>query len=1405
MSEQSRKYCKTFNSQVNPNATKLNDWTDRPNALINNSDTYAKSFFTQKKYIKSYKKTTKTDKKGKKTTVKTPVYAVKKVKPYTVTAHEFEANLPSTACVTQIRFVVRMRVSKTKNVSVKAPNGRFCIYGDAYKKKYDDTKAKTIKDGWNDGYFWSVTDSKKLTTKFQNYTYTMGKSDVAKGKFSIANINASIMGIDLVFNQAEWKHKNNGTLEIDIAWVRCEIDYEIPQYKISYADNLSQSLVAMTDIYDPFTNKLLYKKGSTAKFQQEIYTGNEFELDVTAKNTTCGKGGSQVLNVTIPYGTDLVQMTRCDGSWNNTPTSKADGSKVYKWTVNMDGAKTNKAHLILKPYKATTSTLTTGNATVGYKDYIYNTIWDIGEGYNQITVDFKDETHLNHLNCFYVNINGYSYDDTVDITIANNKSFTIQNVEILQGSDGVSLDSYANNVAHLTVPAVTDYTAQLKVCFYAHETGSNTLTITSSDYPNPVTQKYNVLSAYTYYISSNATNDVNKRYLASDEIVIENHRVVSETEPMAVVLDAKSKDGDDTMIISPCTIKMHYLEGLDYIGCVPLEQTHFNPVSTYKDTLIDSHYKNKRYMGKKLASDENITLNVRLHPQQVTTIQGLIDMDKPIPINANHKCFEGDALNHRGWAEIYGIKAEQTGNNPHWYKCDIDVKYLTHNLNTRFYIQKGVKIVDYPFSDLLDYTYMSGTSLSDDDYFDVETDGSYYYNDDDDVDENKRNMFTLDNSQKFVIKSHNSLASKTSIVFEWFNTFFSEIKENNVSRIIRLVDDVGNPVFSYVYSDYVIDDDSISCNVIGYRGDGTLTNDIDADIDLAKGVDILDSSEDDFGNYGEYYGSRVHFNLDGNILEVIDEGFNGKEVSLSNIELKEGTYKFEVEFKNNNNDNETNDVIVFTDFQVFDTVLQSDFDTKYQKMYVSPYPVSNKTLLFTREAEEGTIYYYEDDGGEFSYLIDPYYQYMNGTDLVSDTGISIFNLNYGFEIVYIQNGLVRLGFNRINGQLYLGKYDVTSHEYITTHRLQLEKYNDINVKSISDDKIEIQASDSIFSIWRGHPYIMIKHDGEDINIETLFSRVWAEKVGNDSATELPIFWDLMNNDNLLPSSMSANTLSVDGVEVNELSHSDRNSSSIEWGTVPTSSEAEVDTNLVFNIIGTTSNIRDEVDVETEESEGFWGSYTVTYTADDVPSSIYVDSEDEKAILNGDTVDLVARVVDYNGKGVANQTVNIYAEFEEIPSQCCNFYDSGIGSTGDGSFSYNSTFLNKSVDATGTLLECDSSSSESRVYSAINPVDSSYSSWSSPINVEMDIVASSSTIYVQLFKDTNTSISTTLSQLGLSDGGHLRISYDGSTAKYYVNGETTPTYTSNTSITGGFQVRFGVVTSATVKYKEFRIY
>ena len=1213
MGKQFYGYAHTVNSQLNPNAKKREQWKDQPNALINNSDTYAYSYFTQDENIEEYKENGKTVKKT----------YVTKNHPYTVTAHEYRANIPSNACVTKIRFVARMRlVHSSKNVSIKAPHGRFCIYGSAYSKKFDDTP-KGLDDGWNNGYYWSYTDSKKLTTSWANYTYTMDKANYDKGGFKYSDLNKSVMGIDLVFEDAEFSHKKNATVEVDLAWVRCEIDYEIPSYNCTYNDY--STFIAQTDIYGA-DGKLIAKKGKSATLPKLIEVGETFNLEVIFKNSTCGLDGTQVLDVDIPWGTELVSATANSGSFNST---------TRKWTVNCNGKKTHILDLTLKPFVDDASTLLVGNDTVGHTPYDYQAVFTgLTDGYNSIDISFDDKVHLNSLACANINIRGESLtDDTVSITFTNDKTYTLKNISFEGGSNGVSLSSVNNNVATLTVPEGESYTASLKVCFYPNVTGTNKITATSSD-GGSKEQSYNVLDAYEYHFVA-----------VKPDVLIYNHRAVTVTDTDAIVIDCKARDGDNVMYQSPCNIKMHYLDGLDYIGCVPLEQTHFDPKSTYKDKLLDNHYKNKRYMGKQLASDEDITLNVRLHPQQVPTIQGLIDMDKPVPINANHRCFESDPLNHRGWVELYGITTEQTGNNPHWYKCSIDVKYLTHNLNTRFYIEKGNKIADYPFDDLLAETYASGTSLSEtDNPFELKTDGTYYYEDDDDVEDNKRNVITLDNNQSFHLYSRDKLASTTHISFEWSNTVFDEIKENDVERIVSLIDKkTGNAVFTYQYHDYVISDDEVQCSVTGYRNDDDI--DISDTMTLRKGVDVLDSEEDVDEDYDDYYGSTLHFYLKGNVLDVVDEGFNGKEISVANIKLDDGEYLFDVSFANHNDDVDTDDLVCFFDIVMQDTILKSQFDTLYQSMYVSPFPVSNKTLLFTREAEEGTVYYYLDDGTEYSYLIDPYYQYANGTDMVTSDGVSIFNLNYGYEVIYIQNGLVRLGFNRLNGNLYLGKYDTISHEYITTHHLHLKKYDDINTKSISDDKIEIQASDSIFTIYRGHPYIVINHNGEDIELNDSFIRVWGEKVGDDGTTELPTYWSLMNDDNLLPSDIGGDkTLSDSDIEVEEITHSDRNTSNLAWSNVP-STDLEVDKDLIFTITGSTDNITDEIDVDAEVFDGYYGQYTISTECDNNPANVYVDSV-SNPIVTGSQVGVNARVLDYCRNPVSSKTVTFEENTDE---------------------------------------------------------------------------------------------------------------------------------------------------------------
>lgn len=1416
------KLAKTVNAQINPNLPTREGWKNCDKALTNTTSTYAVSHATMDKTRKKFNH------------------------PYTLTAHKFELNLPSNAYVSSVKFHIRMRAVGKQHKNWKIPTARFNIYGSAYKKDYD-------KGGWDDGIYYS-SPKKYISNSWQTYTYTMAESDVKKGGFKINNFNAEIMGVDFIFSNPESftvsgksikeVEKKGASAEVDVAWVKVEIQYEIPTYKISYKAVSS--------------------------------SGRRKCIKATFTQSSKANGGTQVLDVDIPWGTELVSPTSTTNGFN--PVTR-------KWTVNAKAKANVSVDFCIDSFLEGEQTLNIGNTTTKQFPYKYTTPSTVDDGYDDISLSIESEAHKNSQNCLIVGVEGESTDNNVTFTTSMNKAFTPIGWTLSNGSDGVEVASTTDNSVTLTVPSGERFTAYLRYCFIPTTTGSYTASVNCDDMGRDKTLTFSVASAYVYHLGSNYTEGIQYANFTTDIIKVNTHRFASKTDTVATVIPLRSDEYDAVMHISPCTLHLNRWAELDYIGCVPLEHLHFDPKSTYKDKLLDTHYKNKRYMGKQLASDEDITLNVRLHPQQVTTIQGLIDMDKPIPINANHKCFEGDALNHRGWAEIYGITTTRT--NPHWYKCDIDVKYLTHNLNTRFKIDKGNLIYNQPISPVMAEVFERGDKLAEDitqDFFTVVTDGTYMYNTSEvvevdyltsegyevvkngsnaeytdsssvthtldtlanyvaylennnydvvvpttngdtikvkallDVPTNQRNMFSIDNGQYIDIKTRNTLGTASEVTFEWANVVSDELRENNLERIIELVDKATNePVFKYQYSDFKYDYDdttdpqtieSVRATPIAYvrkNGDWiTQSEEIELDTIIETGG-IIDDTDDatpiDTSSDDEYQddntdtseliiGSTIHFQLDNHTLKVIDEGFNSREFETSTIELEGESYYWRTIWTNKNSDGESNDMICFFDFSVSDTIVDTQYADKYSKLVVSPFPVSDKKLVFNREAEEGTVYYYEDDGEEFSYLIEPYYQYMNGTDLVTDSGISIFNLNYGYKLVYIQNGLVRLGFDRIDGRLYLGKYDSKSGAYITTHHMHLDKYSDINVRSISDDKIEIQASDSIFTIWRGHPYIMINHSNEDIWIDTRFNKIWAEKVGGDDASELPIYWDLMNNANILPSCVGGTKeIRSSCIEVESVDDTSKTDTDLVWDGNQSWSDFEVDTDLTFTLSSSTFSQSDEIDIGVGHC--IFGDYTVEIGHDySVVSDVAIIGD--SIIQNGDSGILKAKVTGYDYTPIEGKSVDFIQKNKQI------IEDNAVTDDNKSDYwAWNTTYVTQTVASTGTTV-ANSDSSSNRVYTIRRQnTGSDYAVFPVYNCIEFDLISYTGTIRFQ-------QIQGTLEKTYTFDSvGHIKIENDENYISIYVDGVRKSRLTNN--LTDLHQIKFALLPNSSFTYKNFKVY
>ena len=1169
------RYAQTVNEQVNPNRPKNNHWK-YINGAVGFSTNYAVSSYTKTK------KNTK-NKDGKTITTYEENY------PYVITAHDFRLNIPDSAKITSIEIEARFKVSNNK-ANVQFPKGLLCFYGVGWSKHYNNTKG--VDTGWWNGLYF-INPTKTMTTSWYNYKYNLTGADVVKANLKGSDLNSTVAGIDLMFDDSDFSE----SAIVYLQFVRIKVDYDLPNYTLVHSG-------VPTSESRPV----------------EAVTGHKYTKYFYLSQTKEGlKGGRQCLRLKTPFGVTINSISASAGN-----IYKIDNNN-YNWVVNCNGKVTHRLDIQFTDYTVNTDCISlspiecTGSSEPHPSEcnLWFRSGFNKVDDYGDITTQILDAPHYRSDCCFAVASKIISTNDST-ITFNLNPDFEYENIQYeldtALSSEGISIESYTDDSITFNVPEDSELDLCFRFCMRLLQQGDASIqpTIVGGSTSNKV--EFTIKEPYEYHFGNKQglDEDENISYhrLDGELIGFLNHRVASTLETSAYVLPCTVKDNDAVMIQSKPNVHMYKWGQLDYIGCVPLEHLHFDPKSTYKDKLLDTHYKNNRFMGKELASDETITLNVRLHPHQVTTIQGLIDMDKPIPINANHRIFEGDALNHRGWAEIYGITSKRT--NPSWYKCEIDVKYLTHNLNTRFKINKGDKTFSkYSMPTLLLESVSSGDALSDGDesidYFLIDTDGGYIYNSeeqsteyyfDDDgkyvffvvgeseelvreiieeygeenvnithgetpdefnsfiqdivdegytvidaeigeaikidntayTNENQRNIFTLDEGEHFTIKSRNPLSNVSQVTYDWTTSKLPELKENQVSKIIRLIDSLTNTtMFEYEYSDFDfgdyynqseenVEDAQISCHVIGraYKhGDyeEVINEDIWIPVLVLDDEDILNSDDTEIDDV--YYGSSLSFRLNNNVLAVTDTGYNGKALEKNGIELEGESYIYEVEWKNNNSDGEDNDITTYVDISTQDSLLASQYNSKYSNMIVSPFPVADKNIIFTRNAEEGVIYYLEDDKEEFSYLIEPFYQYHNGVDLRTGDGlISIFNLNYGYKTVYLENGLVSLGINRLNGQMYLRKWNDTLKEYITLFYLQLENYDDVNINSISDDRIELQASNTRISMYRGHPYVILNHQLEDIDIRTGFGKVWAEQV-DDNIQAYPTYYDLLNTQNLL--------------------------------------------------------------------------------------------------------------------------------------------------------------------------------------------------------------------------------------------------------------------------------------------------
>ena len=265
---------------------------------------------------------------------------------------------------------------------------------------------------------------------------------------------------------------------------------------------------------------------------------------------------------------------------------------------------------------------------------------------------------------------------------------------------------------------------------------------------------------------------------------------------------------------------------------------------------------------------------------------------------------------------------------------------------------------------------------------------------------------------------------------------------------------------------------------------------------------------------GIEYGSTAEMTFDGNLLDFQDYGLTqntslvGAKISLTDIELPKDEKGYKLQFLtryNNDVDNTVDELLGTLQVEITDDKISKLYQQFYENLVVSPAPLYNHKLMFTREAEDGTLYYYDVTSNidVKRYRLSPFLQYKGGVNLETASGVSIFDLETGVSPVIINNGLVKAEFNKRSGFVRVARYDDRTKTWNWVRWLQVEEnFYKMELLHYSTDKISLKMGNTTWTVWRGRPWIEIKHEADDIRIIGETNKTYAEILHNDTRYQI---------------------------------------------------------------------------------------------------------------------------------------------------------------------------------------------------------------------------------------------------------------------------------------------------------------
>lgn len=592
-----------------------------------------------------------------------------------------------------------------------------------------------------------------------------------------------------------------------------------------------------------------------------------------------------------------------------------------------------------------------------------------------------------------------------------------------------------------------------------------------------------------------------------------------------------------------------------FIGMVELHRSHSSPTAEDTQTLLEKQYKDRKILRKKGDYKHKVDTVIRLPPADLATIDAMSRLDMPFPAHfANVQSW--NPLNIHGWIDLYQVTDQKRINN-NLYEAKLHWEYLTRELYSLMTILRDKEkvcnitnvtdsfdTVFYPEYPILDFFNFSGNGVILDTYkeYEMNDDGMGDYKDTQTLEFAE---IMVETPNQVFLTSKYTLPNKCRVTLNWKDylpVYSNDILED-FTRIIRLVKidedtQIKDTVFEYVYTDfthYDFSNEYVVNTIINESKVDAIASVNDEWVNVASNNIVLDYDEDyvtsdpdgqkyvdDDGELNYTVGSSFVLTLNGKKLSILDEGHSGTELDLDDVTLESGDYYLEVEMTNQSNlDDEE-----YTWQSLLNVKVETDDnDYIYSKVYddtiVSPSPLENMPLSFTRLGEDGILYYYKYNSNKsYKYRGDPYNPYATACNIETSDGVSMFDCNNDYDPVCLQNGLIKVALYRYSGYVQFYKYKWKPYgegEWLPTYQfVNRTKNKKMSVEEYSTDRISIKWGLTTWTIWRGRPFVSIKHPNTSFKIVTTTETVYCDLANGrlgayDVYHNRNLFGDLGNN------------------------------------------------------------------------------------------------------------------------------------------------------------------------------------------------------------------------------------------------------------------------------------------------------